>query len=296
MGVMSSPRSSRLNSVALGTAGVLGLAGVWEGYKALGNALGGKLFGWRLAGHTDDASMPHIATIIRSFTKREVDGKPGTVFEAVLSGTWLTLRLAVLGFIVGVLIGLFLAILMERFRVIERAWLPYVVLSQTVPLIALAPLLVAWTGRIKVGDSTLPSWVSVAAMAGYLAFFPVAIGALKGLQSPKEHSLELMQSYAASSTQTLLKLRFPSAIPFLLPALKLAAAASVVGAVVAEISLGKSGGIGRLILDYFQKATGDPARVFTAFVGAAALGLIIAGLVGMFEKFVMRNRPKEQTS
>ncbi len=296
MGVMSSPNFSRGKSIALGVTGVLGLAGIWEGYKALGTALGGKLFGWRLAGHTDDASMPHIATILRSFTKREVEGQSGTVFQAVLSGTWFTFRLAVLGFIVGVLIGLLLAVVMQRFRVIERAWLPYVVLSQTVPLIALAPLLVAWIGRVKVGSSPLPSWVAVASMAGYLAFFPVAIGALKGLQSPKEHSLELMQSYAASSTQTLFKLRFPSAIPFLLPALKLAAASSVVGAVVAEISLGKKGGIGRLILDYFQKATGDPARVFTAFVGAAVLGLVIAGLVGMFEKFVMRNRPKEQTS
>ncbi len=135
--------------------------------------------------------------------------------------------------------------------------------------------------------------MSVAAMSAYLAFFPVSIGALRGLHSPKAHSLELMDSYAASWWQTLTKLRFPAALPYIIPALKLAAAASIVGTIVAEISAGTSGGVGRLILDYFQKATGDPARVFTAFIGASALGLIVAGLIAVLEMFVMRNRPKE---
>ena len=130
-------------------------------------------------------------------------------------------------------------------------------------------------------------------MSAYLAFFPVSIGALRGLHSPKAHSLELMDSYAASWWQTLTKLRFPASLPYIIPALKLAAASSIVGAIVAEISSGTSGGVGRLILDYFQKATGDPARVFTAFIGASALGLIVAGLIALVEMFVMRNRPKE---
>ena len=107
-----------------------------------------------------------------------------------------------------------------------------------------------------------------------------------------QQSLELMHSFAASSRQTLFKLRFPAAVAYLIPALKLAAAGSIVGAIVAEISSGMAGGIGRLILDYFQKATGDPARVFTAFLGAAALGLIVAGFIGVLEKFLLRNRPK----
>ncbi len=284
----------QLRKFGLGALGVALFAALWEGYKALGTAVNGKLLGFKLPARADDASMPHLSTILSAFGKKEVEGQPGTVFGSVASGTWFTLRLAVVGFIIGAIVGIGLAVLMQRFKLIERAWLPYVVLSQTVPLIALAPLIVAWGGRLKIGGAAIQPWMVVSAMAAYLSFFPIAVGALKGLQSPKPHSLELMDSYAASSFQTLVKLRLPSAMPFLIPALKLGAAASVVGAVVSEISLGKNGGIGRLILNYFQKATGDPSRVFTAFAGAAVLGLVVSGLIGLFERYVMRNYPKDQ--
>ena len=282
-----------MRSVGLGLSGFAILCAIWEGYKAFGTTVDGKVFGWKLPGRTDDASMPHISTILSSFTKQEVRGRNRTVFDAIMSGSWFTFRLAIAGFVIGVAIGLALAVIMQRFRLLERAWLPYVVLSQTVPLVALAPLIVGWGGQIQVFGQPWQPWMSVAAMSAYLAFFPVSIGALRGLHSPKEHSLELMDSYAASWWQTLTKLRFPAALPYLIPALKLAAAASIVGTIVAEISSGTSGGVGRLILDYFQKATGDPARVFTAFIGASALGLVVAGLIALLETFVMRNRPKD---
>ena len=277
----------------LGVVGIALIAVVWEGYKAFGNAVDGKIFGWKLPGRTDDASMPHIVTILRAFTKPEVRGSSRTVFDAVLAGTWYTFRLAVAGFVIGVLVGLALATLMQRFALVERAWFPYVVLSQTVPLVALAPLIVGWGGQIRIVGHQWEPWMSVAAMSAYLSFFPVAVGALRGLQSPKPQSVELMQSFAASWRQTLFTLRFPSAVPFLLPALRLAAAGSIVGAIVAEISSGTKGGVGRLILDYFQKATGDPAQVFTAFIGAAMLGLVVSGLIVIAERVLMRNRPKE---
>lgn len=296
MSTRSMQKTQQLKKLGLGALGIALFAALWEGYKALGTAVNGKLLGFKLPARTDDASMPHLSTILSAFGKKEVEGQSGTVLGSVVNGTWLTFRLAVVGFIIGGLVGIGLAVLMQRFKLIERAWLPYVVLSQTVPLIALAPLIVAWGGRIKIAGAAIQPWMVVSAMAAYLSFFPIAVGALKGLQSPKPHSLELMDSYAASSFQTLIKLRLPSALPFLIPALKLGAAASVVGAVVSEISLGKSGGIGRLILNYFQKATGDPARVFTAFAGAAVLGLLVAGLIGLFERFVMRNYPKDQTA
>jgi NitT/TauT family transport system permease protein len=296
MSKQSMRRTQQFRKFGLGALGVALFAALWEGYKALGTAVNGKLFEFKLPARTDDASMPHLSTILSAFGKKEVAGQKATVFDSVLSGTWFTFRLAVVGFAIGALVGIGLAIVMQRFKLIERAWLPYVVLSQTVPLIALAPLVVAWGGQIKIGGSVIQPWMVVSVMAAYLSFFPVAVGALKGLQSPKPHSLELMDSYAASSFQTLVKLRLPSAMPFLIPALKLGAAASVVGAVVSEISLGKNGGIGRLILNYFQQATGDPSRVFTAFAGAAALGLVVAGLIGLFERYVMRNYPKDQTA
>jgi NitT/TauT family transport system permease protein len=197
------------------------------------------------------------------------------------------------GFVIGVVVGLLLAIVMQRFRVVERGLLPYVVLSQTVPLVALAPLVVGWGGHVTLLGVHWRPWMSVAIIAAYLAFFPVAVGGLRGLQAPSSESLELMNSYAASSRQTLFKLRFPAAMPFLLPALKLAAAASVVGAVVAEISTGTKGGIGRLIIEYSREATADPAKVYTAMIGAAVLGLVVAGLVGTLDLVVMRNRPRE---
>ena len=239
--------------------------------------------------------MPHLWRVASSFTKTEVAGTDQKVWQSVVSGSWFTLRIALVGLVIGMLVGIVLAVGMQRFKLVERAWFPYVVLSQTVPLVALAPILVSVSSRWKIGAWQWPPWMSVALMAAYLAFFPVAVGTLRGLQSPDAQSLELMSSYAASSRQTLWKLRMPAAVPYILPAMRLAAAAAVVGAIVAELSAAVKGGIGRLILDYFQRATGDPARVFTAFIGAAALGLVVAGLVAIAERFLMRNRRRVET-
>jgi NitT/TauT family transport system permease protein len=269
-------RVATVRRSALGVLGIVLTGAAWELIKAIGGPRG-RVLGMA----TDDASMPHISTVLSRFGDAEVRGVGRTVIAAVVAGSWYSFRLAVLGFVLGTAIGLVLAILMARFRILEVAWGPWVVLSQTVPLIALAPLIVGWGNSLKLGPLDWAPWMTV--------------GALRGLQSPKAHSLELMRSYAAGWWTTLVKLRFPSAVPFLVPAFKLAAAASVVGAIVAEISIGLKGGIGRLVLDYFQTATGDPARVFTAFIGAAVLGLVVAGLVNCFELLVMRHRPREAT-
>ena len=277
---------SSAKRVGLGLCGFVALGLIWEGYKAIHGRVGP----WRLPAHTDDASMPHLWTIARRFGRPEVRDRPGTVLRAVIAGSWYTFRVAAVGLVVGALIGMALAIVMQRFRLVERAWLPFIVLSQTVPLIALAPLISGWGGAIRVGSWQWRPWMSVAAMAAYLSFFPVAVGALRGLQSPKAHHEELMRSYAAGWSQTLWKLRLPASVPFLIPALQLAAASSIVGAIVAEISIGAKGGVGRLILDYFQRASGDPAQVYTAFIGAAVLGLVTVGLVKGLEKVLMRHR------
>jgi NitT/TauT family transport system permease protein len=195
--------------------------------------------------------------------------------------------------VLGTLVGLALAILMARFRVVERGLLPYLVVSQTVPLIALAPLVVSWGGKLQLGGFEWPRWLSASVMGAFLAFFPVAVGTLKGLTTTPPASLELMDSYAASWRQTLFKVRFPAAVPYLIPAMKLAATSSVVGVVVAELSTGLSGGIGRLIIEYARQATGDPPKVFTAVIGAAVLGMLMAGLVALLDRRLMRNRPRE---
>jgi NitT/TauT family transport system permease protein len=278
--------AGKVRSAALGLLGFVLLGGAWELVKFVG---GGKRF---VGMRTDDASMPHLSSVIAAFGHEDVRGSQSTVLSTVLAGSWFSLRLALGGIMVGLLIGLPLAMLLQRFKLVERAWLPYVVLSQTVPLIALAPLIAGWGDQLSIFGHDWPRWMSVIGMAGYLSFFPITIGALRGLNSPKAHSLELMDSYAAGWWQTTTKLRLPSAIPYLIPAMKLAGAASVVGVIVAEISIGLKGGIGRPILEYGQKASGEPQLVFTAFIGAACLGLIVAATVTLVERVLTRNRPK----
>jgi NitT/TauT family transport system permease protein len=271
------------------------VAVLWELYKVIGPQDGGKLFGLTILPRANDLAMPHVWEMLSRYAEPERRGASGSIFLVVLSGAWFSFRLALAGFVIGTLIGIGLAVLMARYKVVERGLLPYLVISQTVPLIALAPLVVSWGGKLHIGGFEWPRWLSAAVLGAFLAFFPVAVGTLKGLTSaPQAESLELMDSYAASWRQTLFKLRFPAAVPFMIPALKLAATASVIGVVVAEISTGLAGGVGRLIIEYAREATSDPAKVFTAVFAAAALGLVMAGLVALIDLASMRNRaPKE---
>lgn len=284
--------TGRLRRGALGLAGAVLLGALWELYKLID----GKLLWWHLPARADNHSMPHVWDMFSRLTDPENRGTSRTVAAAVASGAWYTFRLALAGFVLGTLLGLALAILMQRFKIAERGLLPYVVLSQTVPIVAIAPLVVIWGGRLKIFGVSWQPWMSVVVIAAYLAFCPVAVGALRGLQSPSPASLELMASYAAPERATLLKLRFPAAVPYLVPAFRIASAGAIVGAIVAEISTGRRGGIGRLILEYSREATSDPAKVYTAMMGAAGLGLVAAGLVGLVDAWLMRNRPKESMS
>jgi NitT/TauT family transport system permease protein len=287
------PLRRRLRRLVMFVLALTVLGTLWEGYKWFGQVVGGKVAGWKLPARTDNGSMPHVWDVLRRFTQPERRGSSHSILASVVAGSWFTFRVAMAGFAIGVVVGLVLAIVMQRFGVAERGLLPYVVLSQTVPLVALAPLVVGWGGHLTVLGVRWQLWMSVAVIAAYLAFFPVAVGGLRGLQAPASEAVELMDSYAASWRQVLFKLRFPASVPYLLPALKLAAASSVVGAVVAEISTGTKGGIGRLIIEYSREATSDPAKVYTAMIGAAGLGLVVAGLVGLLDLVVMRHRPRE---
>jgi NitT/TauT family transport system permease protein len=274
------------------------LAVLWEAYKLVIPDGGVHVGDALLLPRSDDASMPHLSEIAGVFGQDEVSGAAdgSTVLSSVLSALWYSLRLAAAGFAAGVLVGFLLALAMQRARIVERALLPYVVLSQTVPLIALAPLVYGWSGNLTLFGLDWQPWMSVSVISAYLAFFPVAIGALRGLESPPPVQLELLSCYAASWWQTLLRLRLPSAVPYLLPALRLAAAAAVIGAIVAEISTGLPGGIGRLIISYAQQATGDPAKVYAPIAGAAVMGLVAVGLVSLLDVGLRRYQPQEETA
>ncbi|MBU6227183.1 MAG: ABC transporter permease subunit [Acidobacteria bacterium] len=269
------------------------IAALWELYKVVGPEDGGALFGINILPRSNSRAMPHVWDMLSRYGRPELRSSERKIWRVVLAGAWFSFRLSLVGFAIGATVGVALATLMARFKVVERGLLPYLVVSQTVPLIALAPLVVSWGGKLEVFGYEWPRWLSASVLGAFLAFFPVAVGTLRGLSSANPASLELMDSYAASWTQTLFRLRFPAAVPFMVPALKLAASSAVIGVVVAEISTGLKGGIGRLIIEYAREATGDPAKVFTAVFGAALLGLAMAGLVSAFDLYVMRNRPKE---
>ena len=273
------------------------VAVLWELYKIVGPEKGGKLFGVAILPRSNDTAMPHLWEMLSRYAEPEMRAPNSKlIWFVVLKGAFYSFRLAFVGFVLGSTIGVALAALMTRFKTMERGLLPYLVISQTVPLIALAPLVVSWGGKLQIFGFTWPRWLSASVLGAFLAFFPIAVGTLRGLKSAPAASLELMDSYAASWKQTLFKLRFPAAIPYMVPAFKLGASGAVIGVVVAEISTGLKGGIGRLIIEYARQATGDPAKVFTAVFGAAGLGLAMAGLVALADVLLMRNRPKETTT
>jgi NitT/TauT family transport system permease protein len=273
--------------VALFVVALVLVATAWEVYKALGPEQGGSILRWPVLPRTNDRAMPHTWDMVSRLFDPEVRGDPTPIWQAVLGYSWYTFRMALIGLMLGTVFGMSLAVVMARFRVVERGLLPYVIASQTVPLIALAPQVAALGGNWD-----LPRWMWVSALGAFLAFFPVSIATLIGLSSSPPASLELMDSYATGWWKTTAKLRFPAAVPYIVPGLKLAATAAVIGVIVSEISTGVRG-VGFAALTYGQRATSDPAQVYTAVFGAALLGLCMFGLVVAFEVIVMRNRPQE---
>jgi NitT/TauT family transport system permease protein len=283
-------RATRRTALFLVALALVGCA--WELYKALGPTDGGSLLGIPLA-KTNDLAMPHTWEMVTRLFEPERGAGGRDLWAGVVAYGWNTFKLALRGMLVGTIAGLGAAVLMARLRVVERGLLPWIVMSQTVPLIALAPQLDGWSGKIDIAGWEWPRAWSVIVLAGFLAFFPIAVGTLRGLQSAPAASVELMQSLAASWWKTLVKLRFPAAIPSMVPAFKQAATLSVVGVIVSEISIGVSDGIGRAVISFSQAATGDPAKPYAAVFGAAALGLVMYGLVVVVDLVVMRRRPHE---
>lgn len=284
-------RRLRAGLVGLGwaLAGVLLVVIMWELVKLIGTLV-------ELPFTTSDQAMPHVWTMVEGFGQPEVRGSDSTVAQAVILAALYSLLVALGGFVIGVGVGLLLAVTMQRFSFMERGLLPLVIASQTVPLIALAPLITGIGNRISFGPIQWSTTYSVMFIAAYLAFFPMSVGALRGLKAPTATALELMHSYAATPRQMLWRLRFPASLPYLVPAMKVSAAAAVVGTVVAEISTGVRGGIGRLIIEYARETTSQPAKVYVAVFGAILLGLIAASLVAALDMYLTRNLPKEKNA
>lgn len=291
------PRANRVaawRKVILGAAGIVLVGLMWEAYKFLGPERGFTIGDITILPRTNDLSMPHIATMFERLGE-PLTGASNSVFmwQAVVDASTFSLYVAAVGWLIGVSVGLLLALVMQRFRTAQSAVLPWIILSQTVPLIAIAPLVRRWGAQIQFGEFVWENWMSVALIASYLAFFPVSIGALQGLNSPDTNHVELFRSFGVGWWKTLFRLRIPASVPYLIPALQLAAANAVIGTIVAEVSIGLKGGIGRMIIEFAGAAGGDPGKPWAPIFGAVAIGLIAAGAVGVLALAVRRYRRGE---
>jgi len=283
MSPSSTRTAARVRGVLLGVLGVVLLAATWDLYKAFGPQ-DGLTVGERtlVLPRATDLAMPHTWQMLQRLTEPATSARDApSALGAVLEASGFTLGIAARGWVIGVVVGLVLALLMSRSRLAESALLPWVVLSQTVPLIAIAPLVRRWGSQLSFGGFEWTGEHSVMVIAAYLAFFPVAVGALRGLKSPAATHLDLMAAYGVGWWRSLLTLRIPASVPFLLPALRLSAASAVIGTVVAEVSISLRGGIGRMVVEYAQSAGGDPAKAWAPIFGAVLVGLVAAGLVGL---------------
>jgi NitT/TauT family transport system permease protein len=267
---------------ALGRAGVTllvlaALWGLWEAYRWMGVRT---QLTWPFP--VDDVTMPHIHTILQAlFEPSRVNGP--LLISVLLDSAWFTAKEALLGFTLGATFGFALGIALAHSRLLQRGFLPYIVASQTVPILAIAPMVVVW---LKSG------WLSVAVIAAYLTFFPVTINTLRGLLSADPRALELMRSYAASGWAVLWKLRVPAALPYIFSALRVSATASVVGAIIGELPSSIQEGLGGAILNFAQYYSIQPANLWATNLVAAALGIVFFLAVVLAEKLVVRRSPE----
>ncbi len=178
--------------------------------------------------------------------------------RSLLYHAWITLSATLLGFVMGSLLGVALAVFIVLNQAASRSLMPWIIASQTVPILAIAPVVVVLTYNLLTGqnavaqalhlDADAAQLISKAAIATYLSFFPVVVGMVKGLRSPEALQLDLMRTYSATTAQTLWRLRWPTAVPFLFASMKVAVAASLVGAIVAELPTGAVSGLGARLL------------------------------------------------
>jgi len=271
---------SRIGYTILALAALWGL---WELYRWVWVSTG-----WTHPFAVDDVTMPHMHRIIGALF--EPSRANGPLLISVLAKSSLfTAKEAVAGFALGGVIGFAIGVVLVHSRLLQRGFLPYIVASQTVPILAIAPMVVIWVNPKLPGP--LQGWGAVAVIAAYLTFFPVAINTLRGLQSADPRALELMRTYAASRWSVLWKLRVPASLPYVFSALKIAATASVVGAIVGESPGGIADGLGRVILTANQYYITGPEKLWAAIVASGVLGVVFFLIVRGIEIVALRGRP-----
>jgi NitT/TauT family transport system permease protein len=271
---------------------IIFLISAWEGFKFLGKTtdyeleLGSTNINLDI---TRDNSMPHLVSIVAELFDPVRADSP-LLIEILFDAAKFTFKYAFFGFIIGTVFGLVLAIIFVHSKFLSRGLMPYVVASQTVPVLALAPMVIIWADQLFHSREQ-----GVAVIAAFLAFYPVTIYALRGLSDVPTTSLELMQSYAASNWEILWKLRFPNAMPYIFTALKITAPASVVGAIIGELPSGIQDGLGGQIINYAQYFATQPKRLWATNLVTAILGIGFFLSIVIIERFVVRWKYSEST-
>ena len=207
--------------------------------------------------------------------------KPITSKRSLVYHAWITLSATLLGFALGTTFGVLLAVLIVHNVAADKSLMPWIIATQTIPILAIAPMIIVVLNAIGI-SGLLPK----ALISTYLSFFPVAVGMVKGLRSPEPTFLDLMRTYNASGLQTFWKLKWPSALPYLFISMKVAVAISLVGAIVGELPTGAVAGLGARLLagSYY----GQTIQIWSALFMAAALVAILVGLVGLVHRVVER--------
>lgn len=192
---------------------------------------------------------------------------------------WITLSATLLGFVFGTALGVGLAVAIIHNDASDRSLMPWIIASQTIPILAVAPMVVVGLGAVGVTGLVPKALISM-----YLSFFPVVVGMVKGLRSPEAIQLDLMRTYDANPWQVFWKLRWPSALPFLFASMKVGIAISLIGAVVAELSNAAGGGLGvRLLTGSYN---GQTVQIWAALFIAAGLAAVLVAIVGVAERAV----------
>jgi NitT/TauT family transport system permease protein len=270
--------------VILAVTTVVALAGLWELYRLVWTSAG-----WTWPFVVNDTSMPHLWTIARAFSQPAQVNQPSLAW-ILLQKSLFTAREAAFGFAIGAIVGFAIGLVLVHSRLLQRGFLPYIVMSQTIPILAVAPMVVVWVNpKLPAG---FQGWGAVAVIAAYLTFFPVAINSLRGLQSADPRALELMRSYAGGRRHALWKVRVPTSLPYVFAAFKIAATASVVGAIIGELPSGLQSGLGGAIINFNQYYSIEPQELWATNIVAAALGVVFFLIVVAAEKLVVRRAPE----
>lgn len=221
---------------------------------------------------------PHqiIAELWDTTVNKAINSKRSLVYHAGI-----TLSATLLGFAIGTVFGVVLAIAIVHNRALDRSLMPWVIASQTIPILAIAPMIIVVLNSINI-SGLLPK----ALISTYLSFFPIVVGMVKGLRSPEAIQLDLMRTYNATPQETFWKLRWPSAMPYLFTSLKIAVAISLVGAIVGELPTGAVAGLGARLLSgsYY----GQTIQIWAALFMAAAVAAILVSLVGIAHRRVLK--------